>query len=105
MAMFRHGDLLIIRVDGLPDGATRAERQGDGQPGVVLEYGEVTGHAHRIKADRTVLWNANQQRYVTLENTADLSHEEHATIHLEAGVYQIIRQRTYTPEESRYVAD
>lgn len=48
--MFRHGDVLLVQVPALPAGATKADKQGDGRTGVVLAYGEVTGHAHRIES-------------------------------------------------------
>lgn len=103
--MYRHGDLLIVQRAALPGGAQRAASQGDARPGVVLAYGEVTGHAHRIEAPEVVLWDAGQQRYVTLDRPAVLDHEEHGPIALDAGIYEVIRQRTYTPEEVRLVAD
>jgi hypothetical protein len=39
------------------------------------------------------------------EDSADLIHDEHGTITLPRGSYQVIRQREYTPEAIRNVED
>jgi hypothetical protein len=103
---YRHGDLLIVQVGALPEGAVAVEIEG----GVVLALGEATGHAHRIRqraGSRVSLWEVAGQRYVQVEGEPNgLSHEEHRTVVLDPGVYRIIRQREYTGEdEVRYVAD
>jgi hypothetical protein len=110
--MFRQGDVLLVQVDGLPEGtiAERADRDR-----VVLAYGEVTGHAHAIAAREArsfkspapvpvhTDWNA--ERFLQVATKAFLRHEEHATIELPAGTYAVIQQREYSPEEIRRVAD
>lgn len=101
--MFRHGDLLLVRVDKRPAGAKQV---GQATPaGVVLAYGEATGHAHRIRGSHVLLWNAGERTYVTVDETVTLSHEEHSSIRLEPGCYEVIRQRQYAPDEIRHVTD
>ena len=98
----RHGDVFLRRVKAIPEGAARQERQGD----VALAAGEVTGHAHRIATPGVSLWHAGTQRYIQVEEPADLTHEEHGTITLPPGVYEVIRQREWSLEnEARTVTD
>lgn len=104
---FRQGDVLLVRVDALPPDAAACKVEGD----VILAYGEVTGHAHRL-APATVkpfakggVWSPTAERFIQALEGAQLTHEEHATIPLPAGVYRVVQQREYSPEEIRNVAD
>lgn len=87
---------------------------------IVLAYGEVTGHAHAIYPEvevidgeeKTVLpaklWDAGAERFLQVIKKTALKHEEHAPIPLDPGVYRVIQQREYDPEEAarqRRVAD
>jgi hypothetical protein len=69
----------------------------------------VTGHAHAIKAESAALFRDPKLMAVFLTVGADgavaLEHEEHDTIRLPPGNYQVIRQREYSPDEIRNVAD
>lgn len=69
----------------------------------VLAYGEVTGHAHRI--DTGQLMTVGDTMYVWVERSARLTHEEHHTIELPPGAWQVVRQREYTPRRPVYVED
>lgn len=109
MNHYRQGDILLIKVRALPDGAI----ENTPQDRIVLAYGEVTGHAHALYEPRTkaapqgkvTAWDAGAERYIqVLEQTA-LKHEEHAPIDLAPGVYKVVRQVEYTPEELRRVED
>jgi hypothetical protein len=51
--MYRQGDVLIIPVESIPERLDAIDRD-DGR--VVLAHGEVTGHAHAIKAEGAVLF-------------------------------------------------
>ena len=103
MGQYRHGDILIERVDGLPKGARLRASTGR----VVLAEGEVTGHAHRIeRADVAELYDADRgETYLRVAESTGVVHEEHARIALEPGVYRIHRQREYSPEAIRQVLD
>jgi hypothetical protein len=102
--MFRQGDVLVALVERtLPKEAKRVARD-DGR--IVLAYGEVTGHAHAIHSSSATLWeNADGARYLEVKRTVQLLHEEHAAIRIPAGLYQVVRQREYSPEAIRFVAD
>ena len=46
------------------------------------------------------------EMYVEADVGAALIHEEHNTIELDAGLYEVIRQREYDPKsQSRFVED
>lgn len=99
--LFRQGDVLIRAIPSLP--SAELEKQKDG----ILAHGEVTGHAHRI-ADLAAaqLFVCGDGMFLTVgEGGVAIVHEEHGAIDLAPGAYEVIRQREYSPEEIRNVAD
>lgn len=104
--LYRQGDVLIIRVARIPAKAAKQRRD---RGRVVLAYGEVTGHAHAIADSGAELLHdpATERAFlrVLTEGGVELRHEEHATITLPPGSYEVRRQREYSPERSRFVAD
>lgn len=101
--IFRQGDVMVIRVDAIPAGAKAVARD-NGR--VVLAYGEVTGHAHAIADEEVTMLEVDGGiRYLDVQMDAFLRHEEHGTIPLAPGKYEVRRQREYSPEEIRNVAD
>lgn len=107
MAIYRHGDILIRSVDSVPADATEVPAD---KRGLVLAEGEVTGHHHRVNdvtAGKLVTKGQaeSMRMWLTLDAPADLTHEEHHTITLPAGDYEVIRQVEYEPEGLRNVAD
>ncbi len=98
---YRQGDVFVEQVDAVPDGATKKGREGD----LILAYGEVTGHAHRIKDRDVEEFEINGQRFLVLKEAATITHEEHAAVTLPAGNYCLVIQREYSPEAIRNVAD
>lgn len=97
--LYRHGDVLVQGVSTLPEAHSR--------PGVTLARGEVTGHSHRFADAATVqLYTTGTDTYVqVLADSAELIHEEHATITLPRGFYRVWMQREYSPEAIRRVLD
>ena len=103
MKMYRQGDVLIQVVPEIPVGAKLVARD-NGR--IVLAYGEVTGHAHAIAEAEVDLFEIEEGiRYMDVQMEAYLRHEEHATVTLPPGKYRVVRQREYTPEAIRNVAD
>jgi hypothetical protein len=104
--MFRQGDVLIVPIGKLPAGLKPVERE---HGRLVLAYGEVTGHAHAIRDKRAALFRDPKLAAIFMHVSGDgpvaLDHQEHDTIHIPPGDYQIIRQREYTPDAIRNVAD
>ena len=103
MDQIRQGDVYLQRVPSIPADAQPVARDGNR---IVLAYGEVTGHAHAIAEPHVTLLEAGAGiRYLSVEADASLRHEEHETIPLAPGNYLVIRQREYSPEAIRNVAD
>jgi hypothetical protein len=108
--MYRQGDVLIIPVDSIPEKLDAMERE-DGR--VVLAHGELTGHAHAIKDEGAALFRDPKLTAVFMRVSGDapvaLEHEDHDTIMIPPGKYQVVRQREYSPRAVRelfpYVAD
>lgn len=103
---FRQGDVYLERIDSLPATVTKLARE-NGR--VVLAHGEVTGHHHSLCEPDVDLHTSPDAVGVTFlevrEAMAALTHQEHATIELPQGVYRVTRQREYSPEAIRNVAD
>lgn len=74
---------------------------------VILAYGEVTGHAHAISGRHAKLFDVRGwvDRLLVVTKATALMHEEHSRIKLPPGTYRVKRQREYSPEEIRNVAD
>jgi hypothetical protein len=106
MAMFRQGDVLIVAIAAIPAGVTALQRENGG---VVLAHGEATGHAHAIKGPHVRLFRDPEPPALFLRVSGNapvaLEHQEHDTIHIPPGDYHVIRQREYSPEAIRNVAD
>ena len=108
--MYRQGDVLIIPVESIPEKLDPIGRE-DGR--VVLAHGEVTGHAHAIKAEGAALFRDPKLMAVFMTVSGDapvaLEHADHATIMIPPGKYQVVRHREYSPGAVRgafrYVVD
>lgn len=104
--LYRQGDVLIVPTEKVPAKTTPVPRE-NGR--VILAHGEVTGHAHAIidESAELVTPEGAAELYLLVHGTDEvaLTHDEHDTIMLPPGSYEIRRQREYSPEEIRNVAD
>ena len=112
---YRQGDVFIERVEEIPATAQKQETSRR----VILAHGEATGHHHVLEtADPADWWKqgkisiANQipstitgELFLSLPETASVTHPEHATIELPPGKYRVTRQREYSPQAIRTVCD
>lgn len=95
----RQGDLLFIRLKELPKGLKQAKD-------TVLAYGEVTGHHHVAEGTNVCVMEDSQgHKYVSAGDAWTATHQEHAHISFENGLWEVRRQREYQPEEIRNVQD
>jgi hypothetical protein len=109
-AQVRQGDVFLRPTTARPTEAAQRVPLDAGR--LILAYGEVTGHAHAV-VDATTRQLPSAQmcqepdgsRFLLVERPCALIHEEHGTIPLSPGAYRVIRQREYSPEEIRTVAD
>lgn len=107
MKIIRQGDVLLISKK-LPKSAIAATP--DHATDVILAYGEVTGHAHRLRdavsTGKAKLWDAGAERYLQVLETVMLTHEEHSTATIPPGVYLLPTQVDVTTDKQiRRVAD
>lgn len=100
---YRHGDVLIERVDTVPDGLQKKKD-------TILLEGEASGHFHRLHggvvfAEKPTQENNYNLGYFNLEADTELTHEEHGTIVLSPGKYKFYSQREYDPVQEHRVID
>lgn len=116
--LYRQGDVLIAAVDEIPLRASTPKT--DDEKRIVLAHGEATGHAHVIHARPTEARVRRQRgRRATWREPAtpdrtflevlsptgvELVHDEHETILLPPGAYEVTRQREYDPDQARLEA-
>ncbi len=109
-AQYRQGDVFVARVGDRPRHGTMVPLE---RGRIVLAHGEVTGHAHAVVADPDTAAAPPAQffeepdgtRYLFVDAPCVLVHEEHGTLALAPGCYRVTRQREYSPEAIRTVAD
>lgn len=107
MTIIRQGDVLVRRIKRLPKNLKPAEAE-NGR--YVLAHGEATGHHHSFAlSDRVALFRedgSGSGLYLSITGEpAALEHQEHTALVLEPGHYEVRRQREYSPEAVRRVAD
>lgn len=112
---YRQGDVIIELIAEIPQDAVAQKRVAE----IILAHGEVTGHHHRLEtADPADWWKLGEisprldkpaaiggEIFVSLAAGGTVTHDEHAKIALPKGKYRITRQREYTPQAIRNVAD
>src|SRR5216684_73852 len=100
MDIYRQGDVLLVPVEEVPEGAKRVRPKR-----LVIAEGEVTGHVHELVGGKVELFEKAEVVFARIMSAPQLQHAEHATQTIEPGVYRVVRQREYSPSEIRRVAD
>ncbi len=104
------GDMLITKIAKLPKGLTEAKLE---KGKYILAHSE-TGHHHVVRKQEGVTFFSNDDNpflaYLVVDNTKCLVEHErsfhtHEGIEIGDGVYEIRRQREYTPEGFRRAID
>lgn len=103
MEIKRQGDVLFIKRDNLPAGGQKPIARDNGR--VVVAYGEVTGHAHATAAPDVQQVEIDNIRWLVAPDEFTITHEEHAPITLDSGVWEVVYQYEYEPERIRKVLD
>jgi hypothetical protein len=106
MKTYRHGDLIIKPIKKLPDGLRLISK---GKK-FVLAKGETTGHKHLLVAEpktMRILQDANGKFYLDFFAPVKITHEEHKTLIIEPGLYEVGNEREYDYflQEIRNVVD
>jgi hypothetical protein len=98
---YRHGDVHIIPVAKIPKDANPTKE-------VILEEGELTGHAHRLSGGEfTILRTNDGVKFLHVGEETEVTHEEHHTRSIPPGEYEIRRTREtdHMAGVTRQVAD
>lgn len=103
------GDMLITRIEQLPEGLEKAKSGREGFH--VLAHSE-TGHDHVVK-ERSAQLLINKTNafiaYLNVLEPCEIEHlrtyDTHKPIMLDKGIYEIRRQREYTPQGLRRAQD
>lgn len=96
----RQGDVFFIPRH-IPSSAVTLKRE-NGL--VVFAYGEVTGHHHSTGDGGTTLLEHEGKRYLRTDG-CNVSHQEHSTLALPRGEYEVVPQVEYTSEGIEAVRD
>ena len=102
----RQGDVLV-KACSKPRGELKSIVR-DARGRLILAAGEATGHHHAIAGMNAGLFEPMEpgKCFLFIEGTpVVLGHEEHAPITIGPCWYEVIRQREYSPEAIRNVAD
>lgn len=102
------GDVLFKKIDTLPEGLKEEKAEN----GVYVIAHSETGHNHIMKSKHVTLY-ANDNNpfvaYLVVDNTTTIGHmrgfDTHEPIQFDKGIYEVRRQREYTPEGYRRVQD
>ena len=111
--MYRHGDLLITRINAVPQSAINISSK-------IIAEGEVSGHKHKLVGQATVRIitgkdvghtiiervesgdvsiNRIPELYFSASEDVKLTHEEHKTLELPRGSYKVTKEREFNPFE------
>ncbi len=91
LKIYRQGDVLLIQVEEIPT-------QGNILYHKTIARGEATGHHHTFEGDNVIVKELNSNMWVVVENdVAPLTHQEHETILVAPGIYEVRIQREYDP--------
>ena len=93
MFIMRHGDVLIKQVSALPKGVKKIKTN-------VLAEGEITGHRHTVVVDRPdtmTMYEAANGKFLELCAPAVVTHQEHKTLTIPAGIFEVTIEREFDP--------
>jgi len=97
MKMYRHGDLLIRQID-------KIEKKGKKEKELTIAYGEATGHHHTLYGSpQAIIEGFDDKKYFRiLGESVELRHQEHKTLKIEPGDYEITYEREYDYFEDEF---
>lgn len=88
METYRHGDIFFRKVEKVEGNEVRHNGS------FVVAEGETTGHKHVVKSQgMEIRQTADGRFYISLTEAGTLSHEEHKTITLPVGDYEVSNER------------
>jgi hypothetical protein len=104
MEVRQQGDVVFVRVESIPEAARRDEEFNG-----IVQYGEATGHKHKLSGKEFDMFKFFEEgrRYLSVKSPTNLSHEEHNTIEIPPGNYEIriVRELDWFSDMERPVVD
>lgn len=107
MKQFRQGDLLITKVNNLPEDLEKMEAENGNY---IMAHSE-TGHHHVLPSNAVKAFQSSNPliMFVVVKKPTQITHlrafDTHKPINLDVGNYEFRRQSEYTPEGWRRVED
>ncbi len=95
--------MLLIRADRSHSAKSKRIKPESGR--LILARGEATGHHHSVIEDDAELIQEGERMLLCVTRETELRHQEHGAIVVPPGVYEVTRQREYSPEAIRNVQD
>ena len=109
---FRQGDVMFYELDEQAVKTLinpREEIRYKADQDIILALGEVTGHKHRVSSNGVREFRHNNRRFLGVHGvqSALVKHEEHNTIPLPQGNWEVVIEREYEDggKRVRNVAD
>jgi len=93
--IYRQGDVVLKPVSRLPKYANKAGEQ--------LSISSENGNPHTMQAAVYIARrNRQMQRYVVLEDEEKMTHPQHPTLVIPAGIYEVsnVHERDYAPRRA-----
>lgn len=103
MKIARQGDTLYIYHPELQSIAGNVIPRVAGR--IIVAAGEVTGHHHAISTADVTFIERDSIRWLVAPQEFVVAHEEHKPLVLESGVWEIVYQYEYEPQELRRITD
>jgi hypothetical protein len=108
----RQGDVFLEKVDALPEGVKPVKMKVVGKHLVIAEGGE-TIHAHVMEKEDVQTWEIDGKTFIEVKSDTLLKimepHKVTVPRHFEAvvekAIYEIVPQKSYTPERVKNVVD
>jgi len=95
--LFRHGDLLFMRLS--EEEADKVAKKALAVKGNIVAYGEATGHNHKCVTGRVQLLTTEsataEPTHLLVEQETQLVHEEHKPINIDEGTFAIVREQEF----------
>jgi hypothetical protein len=91
--IIRHGDVLLRESNKIPTGTKQLRTK-------IVAEGEATGHNHKFQGQVLIYETEQGQKFVDAKEELQLTHQEHKTIHVPAGIYEVIQEQEFDPFQS-----
>jgi len=100
MKIYRHGDVLLKEVTKIPAKAKDLKTN-------LVEQGTANGNHHHFSGGQAITRQLADKKYIDVLKISPLSHEEHDTIKIAKGKYEVIHEREfdYFENDMRRVID